>query len=194
MKMELHTSGNFSGWKSPRNVISNWDWKTGACGLSLYTSWWAVTPRTLTVAVLTWRPQNVRLCYNKSLINQLEHLLLLIEFLSISGLINSFQWILSLTSVQFSLLSSNTGTPICPLCNLRLGLVLPHSYRVWVFNVCFLIFFFFAVGVGETTKKGICFQSTYCSKCTGSKGKAVSTVFRERKWKLKAISYPIAVT
>lgn len=139
-------------------------------------------------------PQNVCPCCNKSLINQLEHFLLLIEFLSISGLINSFQWILSLTSVQFSLLSSNTGTSFCPLCNLRLGLVLPHSYRVWVFNVCFLIFFFLAVGVGETTKKGICFQSAYCWKCTDSKGKTVSNVFRERKRKLKAVSYPTAVT
>lgn len=171
MKMELHTSGNFSGWKSPRNVISNWDWKTGACGLSLYTSWWAVTPRTLTVAVLTWRPRNVCLCYNKSLINQLEHLLLLIEFLSISGLINSFQWILSLTSVQFSLLSSNTGTPICPLCNLRLGLVLPHSYRVWVFNVCFLIIFFLLWGLEKQPKKAFAFSQRIAQSAQAVKGK-----------------------
>lgn len=98
-------------------------------------------------------PWNVCLCYNKSLINQLEHLLLLMDFLSISGLINFFQWILSLTSVQFSLLSSNTGTPICLLCNLRLGLVLPHSYRVWVFNVCFLIIFFCCGGWRNNQKR-----------------------------------------
>lgn len=116
-------------------------------------------------------PQNVCPCCNKSLINQLEHFLLLIEFLSISGLINSFQWILSLTSVQFSLLSSNTGTSFCPLCNLRLGLVLPHSYRVWVFNVCFLIFFFWLWGLGKQPKKAFAFSQRIAGSAQTVKGK-----------------------